>query len=213
MKTITPDKRHRWLPREACVACTRFSVPAFLLLLVLSSGCVSPLDPDTPRRRIVADVPADPEPPGRVPATIVDIVVYENGVRWHDLTSGTTASIDTSSHAVWQRLSVHRSQTDAQNAERVSGLILRLDSISVPREQFVVSGNPRGGTGFAIIVSFAAPNNTRRYDTLFTNSTGTLQTMLLTLAPDSARRSIACSGSVNLPAHRTTIDLFYRVRY
>lgn len=190
-------------------------VSVLLVLMLASPGCVSPLDPDTPRRRIV-DVPDVPPPPRRVEARITDIMVFESGMRWpfNADTRVAEASIDTTDarRRVWNRLVLTRGESQVQNVEHLFGLLLRLDSIATPQEQLLVRGDPQHGTGVALIIAAPITTGVWRYDTLETVNTGA-PGMVMTLMPDSSGRVVTCTGRFVLPQRRISLELSYRVQY
>lgn len=205
----------RWLPRGGGRRALLAGVPMLLVLLLASPGCVSPLDPDTPRRRIV-DVPDVPAPPRRVEARITDIIVFESGLRWqfNADTRVAEASVDTTEARprVWTRLVLTRGESQVQNVEHLFGLLLRLDSIATPQEQLLVRGNPHRGTGVALIIAAPVTTGVWRYDTLETVTTGA-PGMVMTLMPDSSGRVVSCVGHFAIPQRRISLELSYRVQY
>lgn len=203
----------RKLPGEGQRRVMLVGVLVVVVHLLVSSGCVSPLDPDTPRRRIV-DLPDSPVPPPRVEARITDIAVFENGARWVHAEEVAEAEVDTADgrRTIWNRLVLRRKEAHTQNVEYLHGVLLRLDSIDTPKEQLLVSGNPLRTTGFALILAAPVSSNAWRYDTLHSVVVGGMQ-LVMSLTADSLSRGLSCSGRVTFLPRRVTLELAYRIRY
>jgi hypothetical protein len=207
------ERGNGWLSWGRGRRVMQVGVLVFVVHLLASSGCVSPLDPDTPRRRIV-DLPDSPVPPPRIEALITDIAVFEAGQRWVHDEELAEAEVDTAQgrRTIWNKLVLARKEAHPQNVEFVQGIMLRLDSIVTPQQQLAISGNPLRGTGFALILAAPVSGNTWRYDTLHSVVAGGMQ-MLMSFDADTPGRGVFCSGRVTFLPRRVTLELLYRIRY
>jgi hypothetical protein len=142
--------------RKVSTVCILFSSVVGIALCV--SSCVSPLDPDTPRKKTVVydTVPVHPHAPGRLRAAITVFIVQESAVVWASVLPDTIMEIDTSQSParIWLRATAIR-QPDFSPGKFIASLSLKADSIAADGVDSDLFGDPRTGTGALFVIGNA----------------------------------------------------------
>ena len=183
----------------------------------VASGCVSPVDTDTPRYRFTDVTVPPPDRPARIKASSFTVTARDMGTQtdWKVVLKDPLAEIDTSVHppAVWISATVGREfNTESPVTPFIQEYRLRVDSLVADNSLLNITGPPASPYGAAFSVAVER-------DTL-----GVMRTVSLTANGEKNLASIRIESgggkgylvgvlNINLLAHRLQVESKLTIRY
>lgn len=181
-----------------------------LACVVAASGCVSPLDPDTPRRRIVADDPIVPDTTARsgwFRATVY-VAATDNGSAWQHHRDSAFAEVDTSGGrtAVRMRYTGTRLPPYSTGLKMLHRVMLAVDSIAADGAVLALDSDPRAGTGALFQIAKGLDSVTVAVtDTIIVHDPS-IGSATVFLSRDQGKRSVTGSLMAAIQNYRIALD-------
>lgn len=187
------------------------------VLFAATPGCVSPLEPDTPRiRHLLGDTTlVPPAKHGRIPCVITNLVGMQHTGAWTCTFRDSTAEADTAAAApaVWLRCSLASAPPYVMGQKCVAFFTMRVDSIPADGAAMDLFGDPATASGVRFYIGTAFDSTTLQIVDSVTADPSALAVSTLKMTHQPSKRQFTGRYSATLAAYRFDFDLTFLLRY
>jgi hypothetical protein len=198
----------------------RFLLPLIALAAGLAAavpGCLSPLEPDTPRLRFLLEdtLVTPPAQHHRIPCVITNIVATETGMSWACTIMDSTAEADTAAAApaVWFRLTLQALPPFAMGQHYIASFTVRADSIPADGSLVTLGGDVLRQSGVVFYIGKAIDSSRLTIIDSVTMDPATLPLSSLSVTHQAAQRQFTGQYSAMLAAYRFSYDVSFILAY
>ena len=162
-----------------------------LLIFAMIGGCVSPLDPDTPRLRVVADDGSSRENPASWIGAVLHFSANENQQPWLHMVNTMRAEVDTGGGGTLLRFTFAATLSRPyKSGSTFLYSMLIADSLAVDGNRRSLDSDPRGGNGAMFQFAKAKDSSSVTLQELIIFSDPSTGSALLTMTRIPGERAI-----------------------